>query len=207
MFTSVQKTSLAGAVYDQLRDRVLSGDLPAGSELPAERSLAETLGVNRSAVREALKRAEQAGLVGIHHGGNTRVLDVRRTAGPELLVELAARDPRHLEDVRALRASLLPEIARAAAERATAAQIDRLEMLAGLLRSEDADQRRELASELWDAVVDTSGNLAFRLVWNVIARVDPDGTPGSGEELAELVNALASGDTRGAALAVEGMVG
>lgn len=207
MFTSVQKTSLSGSVFEQLRELVLSGELPAGSDLPAERSLAETLGVNRSAVREGLKRAEQAGLISIQHGGNTRVLDFRRGAGPELLVELAGRDPQHLHDVRALRDALLPEIARTAAERATAAQIDRLEMLARLLHSDDAEQRRDLAAEFWDALVDASHNLAFRLVYNVIDRVEHGGPAPMAGDFAELANALAAGDTRGSAMAVEAMLG
>ena len=42
--------------------RILEGKLEAGSALPSERFLAEEFGVNRHAVREALKRLEQAGL-------------------------------------------------------------------------------------------------------------------------------------------------
>ncbi len=206
MLEPVQKVSLATSVFQQIRGLVLSGQMEAGSELPSERTLAETLQVNRSAVREALKRLEQAGLVAIQHGGNTRVLDYRQHAGLDLIVAIVQHDPARLDDLRALRAALLPEVARAAAEHASADQIDKLEMLAGLLESDDAEQQRDLAAEFWTTLVDTSDNLAFRLAYNVIRRVEPDTPRQSALDYAELANALAAGDTRGAALAAQSML-
>lgn len=206
MITPVRKTSLAASVFEQLRDLILTAQLEPGSDLPAERQLSETLQVNRSAVREALKRLEQAGLIVIQHGGNTRVLDYRRHASLDLLEPLIQQDPERLDDLRALRFALLPEIARAAAEKAQSDQIDRLEMLAGLIQSDDAEQRRDLAHEFWNALVDASGNLAFQLTYNVIRRIDPEGAwPGS-DEFSDLANAIAAGDTRGAALTTRAML-
>lgn len=57
---SIQKTSISEQVYLQLRKQILNGTLPTGAELPSERELAEKLGVNRGAVREAIKRLQQA---------------------------------------------------------------------------------------------------------------------------------------------------
>lgn len=206
MLQPIRKTSLATSVYEQLRDLVLSGELAPGSELPAERLLAEQLQVNRSAIREALKRLEQAGLIAIQHGGNTRILDFKHHGGLELIEPLAKRDPAYLDDLRALRSSLLPEIARAAAASASADHIDRIEMLAGLLVSDDAEQQRDLASEFWNALVDASDNLAFRLSYNIIRRVDPHLPGPSATDYGELANALAAGDTRGAALTAQAMI-
>ncbi len=47
----VARSSVADAVFAQLLDGVLSGELDAGVELPAERALTQALGVNRQAVR------------------------------------------------------------------------------------------------------------------------------------------------------------
>src|SRR5687768_18197671 len=87
----VLRSSVSDAVFDQLLDEVLSGGIDAGEELPAERALTEALGVNRQAVREALQRLAEAGLVEIRHGGRTRVTDYRRTSGLELLPRLLIR--------------------------------------------------------------------------------------------------------------------
>lgn len=78
MLKPVRRQSLSDAVFDQLRDRIVSGAMRAGDPLPAERALCEALGVNRGAVREALKRLAQARLVAVQHGGASRVLDFER---------------------------------------------------------------------------------------------------------------------------------
>src|SRR3954454_1757230 len=82
-------------VYERLLGQVLDGRLAAGGPLPSERALAEQSGVNRHAVREAIKRLQQAGLLQVSQGGATRVRDWRTSAGLDLLVALAgvARGP------------------------------------------------------------------------------------------------------------------
>jgi GntR family transcriptional repressor for pyruvate dehydrogenase complex len=69
------------AVHDRLRHAILSGQLAPGDGLPSERALSETHRVNRHAVREAIKRLQQSGLVQVNHGGATRVLDWREHGG------------------------------------------------------------------------------------------------------------------------------
>ena len=81
----IERNSVSDAVYDQLSREILEGRMLAGETLPAERALCQTLGVNRGAVREALKRLSQAGLVQVRHGGGATVLDFRETAGMDLL--------------------------------------------------------------------------------------------------------------------------
>src|SRR5256885_1262003 len=75
-------------VHERLRGDILAGRLAPGDSVPSERALAEEFGVGRHAVREALKRLEQAGLVRISQGGATRVLDWRDTGGLEVLLDL-----------------------------------------------------------------------------------------------------------------------
>ncbi len=79
---------VSDVVHDRLRTSILEGELAPGDAVPSERVLATELGVNRHAVREALKRLEQAGLVRITHGGPTRVQDWRDHGGMDLLLDL-----------------------------------------------------------------------------------------------------------------------
>ncbi len=57
MVSSATSGGRADALAAQLRDAILRGDYPAGSRLPAERDLAQSLGVGRSTVREAVALA------------------------------------------------------------------------------------------------------------------------------------------------------
>lgn len=57
------------AIADALRSEILRGTYAPGDRLPAERDLAARLGANRGAVREALRKLEQQGLVVIRRGG------------------------------------------------------------------------------------------------------------------------------------------
>ena len=58
-------SSLKERVYHRLRDAVANMDIYSGEEPPRldERKLADSLGVSRTPVREAISRLEQAGLV------------------------------------------------------------------------------------------------------------------------------------------------
>lgn len=72
VFVPVRTRRAFEEVCDQIRRRVEQGELAPGARLPAERELAAQFGVNRSAVREALRSLEMAGVVEVQtgvHGG------------------------------------------------------------------------------------------------------------------------------------------
>lgn len=55
-------------VSAQIREQISSGGLREGDKLPPERQLAESLGVSRNTVREALRSLEHAGLIELKPG-------------------------------------------------------------------------------------------------------------------------------------------
>ena len=63
-----QSESLTESALQQLRDMILSGELPSGTQLQ-ERTFAERLGVSRTPVREAIARLMNEGLVTRAHRG------------------------------------------------------------------------------------------------------------------------------------------
>jgi GntR family transcriptional repressor for pyruvate dehydrogenase complex len=169
----IARKSLSDAVFEQLRDQIVGGEIPPGNPLPAERSLCEALGVNRGAVREALRRLEQAGLVHVRHGATPRVRDFRRSAGLDLLPHLILTpngdvDLAALRSVVEARSALAPDIARLAALRGgdeTAAALR--EITAAMHRAAgELPTLQDLANEFWSALVDGSDNVAYRLAFN-----------------------------------------
>lgn len=168
----VRKQSLADSVFDQLRDRILSGELEPGETLPAERALSEKLDVNRGAVREALKRLEQARLISIRHGGSTTVLNFRRTAGTDLLSSLLIDDEGQLNirvarSVLEMRSALAPSIARLCARRGrdVVEKVD--EVLENMQQSSDDLAALQQASlDFWAVLIEASDNVAYQLAFN-----------------------------------------
>lgn len=174
MLKPVEKKSLADAVFEQLRDEIVSGRMEPGSKVPAERALCEMLNVNRGAVREALKKLEQSRLVSITHGGATRVLDFRETGGLDLIAALIFRqdgsvDTAVARGVMELRSAIGADIARRCAEREPERSTQLLELVEEM---EDGTPSLEdllrLNFAFWDACVDGSHNVAYRLAFNTV---------------------------------------
>jgi DNA-binding FadR family transcriptional regulator len=184
--TSPPATTLSSRIHGRLRTEILTGRYAPGEPLPSERRLSEELDASRHAVREALKRLQQAGLVAISQGGATRVRDWRRHGGLELLLTLGADDevPETLHVPRAameMRACIGADAARRCAERATAEQRAQLRARAEQLAAvEDPAARNAHYEVLWDLVIDGADNVAYRLALTTlvarqhVASVKPD---------------------------------
>lgn len=176
MFQHVTRRSVSDEVFDQLCTRIVQRDLKAGEELPSERLLSEMLGVSRNAVREAIKRLQQACLVEVKHGGTTLVQDYQTQAGADLLPHLLFDAKGHLQvdvarSIVRMRQVLSPEIARDAARRSDAAVVERLQGLVCDMEQADSNvDLQGLAFAFWEALVDGSGNIAYRLAFNSLRR-------------------------------------
>jgi|SRR5829696_4504168 len=193
----VARRSVSDAVYEQLAAEIVSAALAPGDALPAERSLTELFGVNRQAVREALKRLEQAGLVEIHHGGATRVRDFRRAGGLDLLSSLLRHSDGSLDaivvrSIMEMRACIAPDAARLCAVRAVPGLVIQLDQVLEAMTAvpDDLEARGALDWRLWELVIEGSDNLAYRLAFNSLRiSAPPEGLmPVHRVELADLVD-------------------
>lgn len=117
---------LSEAVYGVLDRLISSGRFPPGSRLPAERALAERLGVSRNSVREAVHELELKRLVERRAGRGTVVLDASRTTPHGNLLEALGDEERDLLEIMDFRLAIEPPIAALAAERATRGNLARL---------------------------------------------------------------------------------
>ncbi len=151
-----------------LVDRILDGSYPPESDLPAERALAEDLGVTRPTVREALKRLERDGWISIQHGKPTRVRDIYKDGGLNILGALvkhgATLPEGFIQQLLEVRLVMTPAYTRAALERDP-------EAVASLLApaTDLPDNAHAFASFDWNlhgGLTLASGNVVFRLILN-----------------------------------------
>lgn len=69
-------------IADTLRERIRTGDLKAGDRLPTQAELAEEFGVERGAVRQALRALQEDGLLSnVSKGSPPRIAEAPVTQG------------------------------------------------------------------------------------------------------------------------------
>jgi len=114
-----KKSTVAEDIAKKLESMILDGILELGDKLPAERMLAEKLGVSRPSLREAKQILVYKGLLETTQGGGTYV---KRTLSSELsdpLLDMLKNNVNSRYDILEVRCSLDSLAAYSAAQRAT----------------------------------------------------------------------------------------
>jgi DNA-binding FadR family transcriptional regulator len=126
---------LAHELVEQLKERILAGQIEPGQKLPTEASLVAEFGVSRTVVREAISRLQAAGLVETFQGRGSYVLALPETEGFAIGAD-RVRTHRDVVDMIDFRIGVEPEAAALAAERRTDVQLKAIERaLRDLMRS------------------------------------------------------------------------
>ena len=171
----VARPSLSSVVFDQLLERIVGGAFHPGEALPSERQLCAELGVSRTAVREALARLAQVKLIQIRHGGETRVLDFRATAGLDLLPSIMRRANGRIaaEVARSgfeMRVAIGPDMARLAAERRGNGVLVMLDAAIEAMAAagDELAVLQQQSLVFWGAIATGSENIAYQLAFNTL---------------------------------------
>ncbi len=169
------RSLLPDAVAGQIQSKILDGTLRAGDRLPPERELAQQLGVNRSSVREALKKLEQLRLVAIQQGSGIRVQSPDEASFDlvgAMLFPSGRPNLTRIGDLLELREILFGGSMRLALERASGGEIE--EVVGQLHRAADPDLPDEdfvqALSGLQHALARISGNRILVLLSNSLGR-------------------------------------
>lgn len=113
---------LAAEVATKLETRVRAGELAPGERLPTEKTLAESFGVSRAVVREAIARLKAGGLVATRQGAGAFVVE-RPLAKSFRFAGADAAVPEGMRHVFELRAMIEGATAELAARRRTGADL------------------------------------------------------------------------------------
>jgi DNA-binding FadR family transcriptional regulator len=129
-----------------------------------------------TALREALKRLEQLGLVEVRHGDAMRVTDWRAHGGLDVIAHVlfaaGGLDRGTLENVMEARRLMLAEAAALAAERRDDVEATRLtELAARMAETPDAEAAQALDWAFFHDLVEAAGNVVLLLVMNSIREI------------------------------------
>lgn len=149
------------AVVDRLRRAIALGVLLPGERLPSERTLAESLGVSRVTVREALRIMQGERLLVTKRGSGGTVVSAAATSAAAIRVDGDYQVK--VREAFEYRLAVEGMAARLAAERGTADDIDALLACQDALRvSEGADDFRRADSTFHLMIAKMSGNTMLR---------------------------------------------
>ncbi len=179
LVTLPPRRSAVDACAEAIQSAILSGEYPAGSRLPAERTLAERLGVNRVTVRSALTRLSYARLLQVRQGSGYLVRDYQRECGPSLLSGVAelARSRNRLREIARDLLMVRRHLARAVLERARGAgQLSNIEAAVkafelAVAHGATPEQLADADVEVLRAILDATGSVVLGLCLNPVIDV------------------------------------
>ena len=125
-FRPVQTEKASEAVYRQIREKILSGELLPGDKLPPERKLMELFGRSRPTIREALRMLESSHYVRTTPGSGTVVNPMTTQAAEQSLHDLLEMKRVNREELKELRNICETVVAAWAAQRRTAEDLQKL---------------------------------------------------------------------------------
>ncbi|MGI5920925.1 MAG: FadR/GntR family transcriptional regulator [Syntrophomonadaceae bacterium] len=169
-FRPIKTKRIYEEIMEQLKDMISRGELRHGQKLPSERELAESLGVSRASVREALTALEAIGILDIRPGEGTfiRETSVSPTFAPLTMILEMEQNP--ISQLMEVRRVLETEIAALAVQRATDEDLAKIEM--NLKRMKSAKTISEaVEAGLWFhyAIAEATHNSILLRMMNTIA--------------------------------------
>ena len=125
-FETVRRDKVYEGVAKQI-ERLILKKLQPGDKLPSERDLAESLGVSRSSIRDAIRSLELMGMVEPRQGAGTIVLQISSDSLVNPLANARKRKEELVGELLDFRKMLEPSLASRAATRVSAEELAEME--------------------------------------------------------------------------------
>jgi DNA-binding FadR family transcriptional regulator len=193
-FDSVSVVRPYEQIVAQVEQRIRDGRLARGAKLPTERELAETFGVSRSVVREAVKVLDAMGLVTSRQGSGLYVRNDPIPTVTRAFTLSVSPDAESVEHLFEFRQGLEMDAARLAAERRTDDHIAELEatvrMIADAVAPPDWTVFAEADVRFHRVIADASDNPYLRVAIATAREMQQDIVSLFAERLGSMQNAL-----------------
>ena len=164
----INAQSPAGIAEEYIIESIWNRRFPPGSVLPAERELADLIGVTRTTLREVLQRLARDGWLTIRHGKPTRVNNVLDTSGLNILNTLSRLDPESTPQLIDNLLSVRTSIAAVFISHAVGHNPEQSrQILSGALQAWRQGKRyRDIDCQVFRGLAFASGNLVYGLIIN-----------------------------------------
>jgi len=171
----INKNAVSDQIVTYIEERIINGELKSGDKLPSERVFAETLGVSRIPLREALRSLSQLGLVETKHGQGTYIRGANNSFLTGKLATYMYSSETSVFEILQFRQILESECAKLAAALATQEELEEIkyykikaEEAEVSIRNGNYEEFSIMDIRFHTAIVKASHNLLFLNLFNAI---------------------------------------
>lgn len=169
-FQPIKTKRIYEEIMEQLKDMISRGELKQGQKLPPERELAESLGVSRASVREALTALEAIGILDIRPGEGTFVRETSVSATFAPLAMVLEMEQNSMSQLMEVRRVLETEIAALAVQRATEEDLQNIEVNLNRMKSANTvSEAVEADLRFHFAIAEATHNSILLRIMNTVA--------------------------------------
>ncbi len=183
-FEKINIPSAKECFFENIKSKILAGELVPGQKLPSERELAEQTGLNQSAVHLAIKDLEHTGFLTIVPRHGTYVADFMLNGNYDTLHEILKSGGRHMtrerivalvETRNAVEGGALIRLARDHTEADIAILEEHIDMFRALRGTEPtAEELGRMTKDFHYLICKLSRNEVFHLLMNSFAEISQD---------------------------------
>ena len=178
IFSPVRAERVSQLIEGQLKEAIITHHYRAGDKLPSERELADMFSASRSSIREAIRSLERSGFVVVKKGVQGGAFVIKKGNSKPMVDYL--RDVMRLrqvslEEILQARVIIEPEVAAAAAEKATPKDIKLLEEITrdqlGGFDSENPVMQFDRNPRFHRIISEITGNQVFIIIMQILSEI------------------------------------
>ena len=168
--TIIHRTDMVAAVLQDMKARILAGQFGQDGVLPSEGEIAQSYGVSRTVIREAMRDLRAHGLVEVSQGRAPRVKPVDPQTVISSLTTLLRRGGGTFFHLLEVRRPLETEMVALAAERSKPEDIARLEeTIVELGKATTLEKRIQIDGSFHRILAETADNPIFGLILDTVS--------------------------------------
>jgi GntR family transcriptional repressor for pyruvate dehydrogenase complex len=164
-------------ICERIREQLALGVLKPGDKLPAERDLAQQLGVSRNVLREALRSLEMAGILKLQKGvkGGAFIREGDTSRMNEVMRDMLSLGTISVRELSEARINVLDLVVRLACVNARQRDFEALE--ANIARTDVATRegrlldRVECSREFYNLLAESTGNKVIIMIVNSVTEI------------------------------------
>lgn len=178
IFSPVQAERVSQLIEGQLKEAIIKHHYRAGDKLPSERELADMFSASRSSIREAIRSLERSGFVVVKKGVQGGAFVIQKGNSKPIVDYL--RDVMRLrqvslDEILQVRVIIEPEVAAAAAQKATPKDIELLEEITrdqlGGFDSENPVMQFDRNPRFHRIIAEITGNQVFIIIMQILLEI------------------------------------